>query len=697
MNHPVPGSEISWSLLSSQAGEIIRQETFEGRLHIVVPVVAVREMVLHGDEYLPAEEIAEFVEAWNGVPVIIRHPYDAFGTPISANAPELLERMRVGRLFNVLFEENSLKGEMWIDVERAQALGEEGISVLTAFRENKPMEVSTSYWRELETKYGTFDGNTYEYVAHNLRPDHLAILPDAVGACSWKDGCGAPRVNVLSSSRTPSYWGVEKTPWGSVSKSLAAFVRGYGKARGTSVEVTDVAEASAAFKNWAASKSLLGEAGADNFRDLVFFPVVNPSTNKLNEGALRAVLGGRGAQARISAGALDSARAKARSLLKKHFGFEENEMKINASGSAEPQDGSGFVKFFGGLKDYLLGWDFPAPGGTGTITSTGGTGPVVINAEDIVDGSGFGDVEEEPGGLLPNGKRLAVLLDKMVNDVSDAKHPRNKLLKQMAEAAGVGLDKMEQILNGEVDFLPRRWLGSFVETLGVDYLDLLVAALEDKEEYMESIGASTTVVNEASGETVEETAEAVEEVEETVATVAEKGENELVSQNHEGETEEDMTKCEMVSSLIENEGTSFKEEDRSWLASLEESQLKKLAPVVETAAAPPAQQEAVPAPATPQEVFSSITDNSLREVLEDGYRLREAQRAELMRKIVTNSTFVEEELKNKSTGELRKLEALVQKAEGSDYSGSGGPRDNATVVSSDGEVPLPPSILWGAN
>jgi len=75
-------------------------------------------------------------------------------------------------------------------------------------------------------------------------------------------------------------------------------------------------------KSWIASKSLLGEGGADTWDNLLFFPVVNPGTNKLNAGALRAVLGGRAAQAKIPDSAKESAQKKARALLEKEFKVE---------------------------------------------------------------------------------------------------------------------------------------------------------------------------------------------------------------------------------------------------------------------------------------------------------------------------------------------------------------------------------------
>lgn len=127
---------------------------------------------------------------------------------------------------------------------------------------------------------------------------------------------------VLSSARTPKFAGTESSSWESVGKSLAAFVRAWHRHTGASEDVSSVETAPASFKRWAASKSLLGNPAADDLRDLIFFPVVNPSTNKLNRGALQAVLGGRGAQANIPEAALESAQSKARALLKRHFDVE---------------------------------------------------------------------------------------------------------------------------------------------------------------------------------------------------------------------------------------------------------------------------------------------------------------------------------------------------------------------------------------
>ncbi|MBW2636982.1 MAG: ChaB family protein, partial [Deltaproteobacteria bacterium] len=98
-----------------------RYEEYNGKQHLVVPVVAIAEGVLNG-EFVPAEEIGRYVEAWNGIPVPLGHPTTPDGSPITANSPDVLERQCLGRFFNASFDGKRLKGELWIDVEKARSL-----------------------------------------------------------------------------------------------------------------------------------------------------------------------------------------------------------------------------------------------------------------------------------------------------------------------------------------------------------------------------------------------------------------------------------------------------------------------------------------------------------------------------------------------------------------------------------------------
>ena len=145
----------------------VRKEKFEGRPHLVVPMVMINEGVLNGMLY-PAEELSKFVEAWNGRPIPIRHPEDC-GTPISANSPEVIEKNSVGYLFNTKFEDNKLKAEAWFDEAKLSSVPG-GTELRRRIETNQPTEISTGLFLERDPVEGTFKGKRYSAIARNHRP-----------------------------------------------------------------------------------------------------------------------------------------------------------------------------------------------------------------------------------------------------------------------------------------------------------------------------------------------------------------------------------------------------------------------------------------------------------------------------------------------------------------------------------------------
>ncbi|HEQ98824.1 MAG TPA: hypothetical protein ENO22_05735 [candidate division Zixibacteria bacterium] len=323
------------NIITLQPGLPIRHELFEGREHLVAPVVLLVEGV-HNELFYPAEELAKYPDSWNGVPLPVFHPEES-GKNVSANTPRLIEERSVGRLFNVRYDsaKNGLVGEVWIEIGKSKKIASQ---VLEAIESGGNLEVSSALFTDDDGIPGSWNGEEYIATVVNYRPDHLALLPGAEGACSWADGCGI-RANVRSSARTPSFGGTETTSWANVTTSFSAYRDAYYRSHGGPPDEVPsrVQDAPAPLKNWIASKTLLGEGSADNERDLIFFPVVNPGTGKLNEGALRAVIGGRGSQAQIPAAAKRSAQNKARRLLNRYFDAElEVEASMNKKDALEP-------------------------------------------------------------------------------------------------------------------------------------------------------------------------------------------------------------------------------------------------------------------------------------------------------------------------------------------------------------------------
>ncbi len=171
-------------------GYVLREEQFQGKKHIVAPVILMTPGVHNGSNgpvLYTEEELAKYASSWNGRPVPVLHPENDEGVPVSCNTPEIIDNQTVGWLFNTRFEGGKLRGEIWVDEAKAQSVSP---LVMEALRYQRPMEVSTGLFSDFEPVQGTYNEEQYAAVARNIRPDHLALLPGGKGACSWEDGCG---------------------------------------------------------------------------------------------------------------------------------------------------------------------------------------------------------------------------------------------------------------------------------------------------------------------------------------------------------------------------------------------------------------------------------------------------------------------------------------------------------------------------
>ena len=167
----------------------IRTEKLQGKDNIVIPVIMMIEGVHCGSAgpvLHTATELKKVVDAWNGIPVIINHP-QINGQNVSANIPKIIDKEVVGKIFNARISDLKLKAEAWIEIDRINTISP---TTLAKIRNNKPIDVSVGVYTEDEDKVGIYNNEEYEHIAHNYRPDHLALLPEDTGACSFADGCG---------------------------------------------------------------------------------------------------------------------------------------------------------------------------------------------------------------------------------------------------------------------------------------------------------------------------------------------------------------------------------------------------------------------------------------------------------------------------------------------------------------------------
>jgi len=177
--------------------DTVERRELNGREHLVAPVTAMRAMNLHRG-YVPEAEIAKSVSAWNGTPITLNHPHDADGNIVSANSPEVAEKTWLGHFFNATKEDDTLQGEIWLDIQNAKDIGGDATQILNKLEADNEVSVSTSYFGD-RLEPGTYDGEYRDTVRGNIRPDHLAILPNKSGRCSVEDGCmaGAPAANAV--------------------------------------------------------------------------------------------------------------------------------------------------------------------------------------------------------------------------------------------------------------------------------------------------------------------------------------------------------------------------------------------------------------------------------------------------------------------------------------------------------------------
>lgn len=183
--------ECLTSNFTGSKSNAVREDVLHGRDYLVAPVTLIVPGVLNGSQgplYYPLDEVQRNVDLWNGMPLTLYHPKSEDGSPISARHPTVLEKQQIGSIYNAAVN-GKLTAEAWFDVEVTRRLEPR---ILAALLANQPIEISTGLCTETElaNEGAVFNGIPYKAIARNYRPDHLAVLPDEIGACSLEDGCG---------------------------------------------------------------------------------------------------------------------------------------------------------------------------------------------------------------------------------------------------------------------------------------------------------------------------------------------------------------------------------------------------------------------------------------------------------------------------------------------------------------------------
>lgn len=182
-------------------GSSITTGSLHGRDHMVVPVVGLVEGVFHASnipwpELMPFGAMLESVPMWNGRPVLVNHP-ERDGFLVSANDPDVHDREVFGTIFNAHITESGKLGfDAWLDLEKAERIGERATEMLARLRRGENVEISTGFGARVMPIQAQFDQKDFFGIIKEIEPDHLALLTSELkGAFSWETGAGAPRVN----------------------------------------------------------------------------------------------------------------------------------------------------------------------------------------------------------------------------------------------------------------------------------------------------------------------------------------------------------------------------------------------------------------------------------------------------------------------------------------------------------------------
>jgi len=174
----------------------VREEMLEGEPHWVVPMVLMTQDIHEGSQgalFYPGEELERWAPAWNYKPLVApNHPEKG-----SACSPEFLNDHKIGVNLNTFWDkkEEKQRSEGWFNQRRTRELSPK---IAEKIENKEVIELSTGLYVDTPNEAGLYKNKAYKSKALNHKPDHVAILPDHVGACSVKKGCGCLQLNEQS-------------------------------------------------------------------------------------------------------------------------------------------------------------------------------------------------------------------------------------------------------------------------------------------------------------------------------------------------------------------------------------------------------------------------------------------------------------------------------------------------------------------
>jgi len=160
----------------------------EGKDYIKLPVVFLKEGILEGSAGAllhKADIFKDYAERFNKIAVTYMHPQlNNEYVSVKVNGTDVL-----GFLDNVSYNEKKRALEGYVYIDNA-LLQNKYLHLNELINKKYNIEVSVGIYSEVDKIEGIFNGKKYIGVVQNYEPDHLAILGEFPGACSYNAGCG---------------------------------------------------------------------------------------------------------------------------------------------------------------------------------------------------------------------------------------------------------------------------------------------------------------------------------------------------------------------------------------------------------------------------------------------------------------------------------------------------------------------------
>lgn len=355
------------------------------------------------------------------------------------------------------------------------------------------------------------------------------------------------------------------------------------------------------------------------------------------------------------------------------------------------------------------------PFDTGACSWEDGCGTSRINVQEKSDDHTPESLPEvnKVADLKVNGKQLGKTLTGAIAVHADSEGGTDAMVTRLAAACGVETTKMQSLIAGELDFVPRTWLAILSVILDIDSWDIFMAASNDNsdarhnEQVKENLSQSVAIPDNKD-QKVENAACGCDKslrtkVQELVSNAL-KSIGIKTNDAAPAEQEKQMDKKTKIEALIASDKTQFTADHRTWLETLSDDQLAVLEPKVDAKVEPKANEPVVANAAAPVEVKPEVkaavpTRAQILEalgaseedfaILTETNKQKKTARANKIAAItaIKECPYDKAELENFSDALLDKTLTLLEPA-GTPFRTAAGPqRQNAN------EIPPTPAIL----